>query len=110
VQSLISDGKLKAGDFRTVFQSEVIPRLTIGYVYNLKPALADQITKTILAFTNENGATDEDGDQPMKFAPVDYRQDFGLVRKIDDAFDPRFNAAAVAKDKAAPPTTAPSTT
>ena len=112
VQSLIGDDKLKAGDFRTIYQSQVIPRLTIGYVYNLKPEVAAQIQQAVLQFDNANGAPDEDGGEPMRFAPTDYKKDFDLVRKIDDAFDPRFNSAAAEKAKkaSAGPTTAPSAT
>jgi phosphonate transport system substrate-binding protein len=109
VQSLQAAGTFKPTDFRTIFQSEVIPRLTIGYVYNLKPELAAQIKQAALNFDNANGTPDEDGGDPMRFAPVDYKKDFDLVRRIDDAFDPRFNSAAAAKVKSAP-TTAPSAT
>jgi phosphonate transport system substrate-binding protein len=110
VQSLIAGGTLKATDFRTIYQSQVIPRLTIGYVYNLKPELVDQIKQTALNFDNANGAVDEDGGQPMRFAPVDYKKDFDLVRTIDDSFDPRFNSAAAEKLKKIAPTTEPSAT
>jgi phosphonate transport system substrate-binding protein len=113
VQSMQEDGKLQSTDFRTIFQSEVIPRLTLGYVYNLKPELAEQIKRAVLNFDNKNGSVDEDGGKPMRFAPVDYKKDFELVRRIDDAFDPRFNAKAATKVKTArapAPTTAPATT
>jgi phosphonate transport system substrate-binding protein len=112
VQSLLADGKLQSSDYRTIYQSEVIPRLTVGYVYNLKPELAVQIQQALLNFDNAGGASDEDGGEPMRFAPVDYKKDFDLVRRIDDAFDPRFNSAAAQKQKPAPlaPTTAPSAT
>jgi hypothetical protein len=65
-----------------------------------------------LNFNNQNGPTDEDGGAPLRFAPVDYKKDFELVRRIDDAFDPRFNSADATKGKAtrlATPTTVPST-
>jgi phosphonate transport system substrate-binding protein len=114
VQAMVEAGKLKVDDFRTIFQSEVIPRLTIGYVYNLKPELADAIQKTVMSFDNANGAAEEDGGPPMRFNGVDYRKDFDLVRQIDDAFDPRFNSAAAEKakkqDQQDAATTAPSAT
>jgi phosphonate transport system substrate-binding protein len=114
VQTLIANGQLQASDLRIIRQSEVIPRLTIGDIYDLKAELAQSIKQAILQFTNDNGAVDEDGAQPMRFAPVDYKEDFKLVRKIDNAFDPRFNTAAAEKAKKAAaeetPTTAPSAT
>ena len=67
----------------------------------------------MLQFDNANGTPDEDGGEPMRFAPTDYKKDFNLVRDIDDAFDPRFNSAEAEKAKKnseAAPTTAPSAT
>jgi phosphonate transport system substrate-binding protein len=114
VQSLLDDGKLEPTAYRTIYQSQVIPRLTIGYVYNLKPQLAAEIKQEVIDFDNAGGTPDEDGGKPMRFAPVDYKKDFEFVRKVDDAFDPRFNSAAAEKQKSAmapaAPTTAPSAT
>jgi phosphonate transport system substrate-binding protein len=93
VQSLQKAGSLAPADCRIVYQSEVIPRLTIGYVYNLKPELAVKVTKAILDFKNEKGAQDEDSGESMRFYPVDYMRDFEFVRRIDDSFDPRFSKA-----------------
>jgi phosphonate transport system substrate-binding protein len=93
VQSLQRAGSLAPTDYRIVYQSEVIPRLTIGYVYNLKPELAVKVTKAILDFKNEKGAKDEDSGESMRFYPVDYKHDFEFVRRIDDSFDPRFSKA-----------------
>ncbi len=92
VQSLRKKGSIKDGDFRVIFRSEVIPRLTIGYVYNLEPRLAETVAEAILDFKND--AADPDGatGKPMRFFKIDYRHDFEFVRKIDDSFDPRFGA------------------
>jgi phosphonate transport system substrate-binding protein len=91
VQSLSKAGTIKPSDYRMIYQSEVIPRLTIGYVYNLQPELAAKVTKAMLDFKNDKGAQDEDSGESMRFYPVDYKRDFEFVRRIDDSFDPRFS-------------------
>ena len=69
----------------------MIPRLTIGYAYNLQPDLAVKVKQAILAYRNEGG-TPEEGGKPLRFFPIDYKRDFDFVRKIDDSFDPRLGA------------------
>ena len=106
VRSMLKSGNIKADDYRVIYQSHVIPRLTIGYVYNLKPELAAQITTATLDFKNEGGATDESDGIPMRFFPIDYKNDFEFVRTIDDFFDPRLRK--VLRVKPAPPVDSPS--
>ena len=97
VQSMLDKGSIQASDFRVLYRSEVIPRLTIGYVYNLEPALAAKVTDATLNFRNEGGGTEESSGEPMHFLPVDYKRDFEFVRTVDNSFDPRFFKAAKAK-------------
>lgn len=89
LQSLLKSGRVKPSDFRTIYKSQVIPRFTIGYVYNLQPDLAAKITQAILDFKNEGGPVGEENSKPMHFVAVDYKKDFEFVRKIDESFDPR---------------------
>ncbi|HKD37694.1 MAG TPA: PhnD/SsuA/transferrin family substrate-binding protein [Pirellulales bacterium] len=90
LQSLLKLGDVKEANYRVIYHSEVIPRLTIGYVYNLRPELADKIAKAILEFKNEKGDTEDSAGAPLHFITTDYKKDFELVRRIDDSFDPRF--------------------
>ena len=88
---MLKQGSIKPTDYRVIYQSEVIPRLTIGYVYNLEPDLAEKVTSAALDFANEGGAARRiDSGQPMRFFPINYTQDFEFVRTVDDSFDPRF--------------------
>jgi phosphonate transport system substrate-binding protein len=89
VQSLLKAGRIKESDFRTIYQSQVVPRFTIGYVYNLQPELAAKVSAAILDFKNESGPVGEDSGKPLHFVAVDYKKDFEFVRKIDESFDPR---------------------
>ncbi len=88
LQTLLKAGRVKPSDYRIIYESQVIPRFTIGYVYNLQPDLAAKVTQAIVEFKNEGGASDEN-DKPMHFVPVNYQRDFEFVRKIDESFEPR---------------------
>jgi phosphonate transport system substrate-binding protein len=101
LQTLLKSGDVHTSEYRVIYQSEVIPRMTIGWFYNLKPELAEKIRQAILSFhpTPAPGdATSDDAALPVQslhFVPVDYKKDFQLVRLIDDSFDPRLDAKAV---------------
>ena len=97
VRSLLNDGSIESDDYRVIYQSQVIPRLTIGYGYRLKPELAAKVTAAALAFENLKGAPDESTSKPLRFFAIDYQKDFEFVRKIDDSFDPRFNKGPKSK-------------
>lgn len=107
VRSMLSKGTLKSDAYRVIYQSQVIPRLTIGYVYNLPPDIAAKVSHVMLKFQNEGGGTDETTGTTMRFFPIDYKKDFEFVRTIDDYFDPRINRVIHAKP--APPDDAPKT-
>ena len=94
LQSLLKKGTIGEADYRVIYRSQVIPRLTIGYVYNLDPKLAGQLVTASLNFQNEGGQGEDDSSPPMRFLPVDYKKDFEFVRRIDDSFDPRFGKQA----------------
>ncbi len=89
VQKQLDKGNIKAADIRVIYKSPVIPRTTIGYVYNLQPDLAAKIEQAIVGFENKGGAVDDATGKPSRFFTVDYKKDFEFVRKIDDSFDPR---------------------
>jgi phosphonate transport system substrate-binding protein len=96
VQSMLKDGSIQKSDFRVIYESEVIPRLTIGHIHSLQPELVVAISQAILAFANEGATPAESTGKPLRFIPVNYKQDFAFVRRIDDAFDPRFGKRVVA--------------
>ncbi len=97
VQSMLKQGSIKKADYRVIYQSQVIPRLTLGYAYNLKPELAAKVTAAALDFEIPKGPPDESTGKPTRFFAIDYKKDFEFVRKIDDSFDPRFNKGPKSK-------------
>ena len=97
LQSMLKAGDVKADAVRTVYQSDVIPRVTVGYFYDLQPELASKLTAGVLSYSPPSA-------DAGRFLPVDYRKDFALVREIDDRFDPRLD---VTPHGDGGPTTAP---
>ena len=106
LQTLLKAGRLQPTDYRIIYESQVIPRFTIGYVYNIEPELAAKIGKAILEFKNE-GASSDDNEQPMHFVPVDYKRDFEFVRKMDESFEPRLGPKPPKPKAGLPPTDQP---
>jgi phosphonate transport system substrate-binding protein len=119
LKSLVDSGEVTPASYRLVYQSDVIPRTTIGWFYNLKPQLAEQIRSVILstkavaevpatapAGEAITAAAADDAGKPMHFIPIDYQKDFELVRRIDDRFDPRVGSKEKAP-AAQSPTTQP---
>lgn len=92
IETMLADGSLNKTDFRVIYESPIIPRLTIGYIYNLPPKLAASLTRCVTDFDNM-AASGETSDGRMRFFPIDYRKDFAFSRKIDDSFDPRFGVS-----------------
>jgi phosphonate transport system substrate-binding protein len=96
LQEMVRAGEIKEGDYRVIYESQVIPRLTFGYSHKLEPELAAKITQALLAFDNSGAASDEGGSSPMRFIPMDYQKEFKFVRAIDSSFDPRFGEPVTA--------------
>jgi phosphonate transport system substrate-binding protein len=94
LQSLVQQGTINAKDYHTIYTSDVIPRTTIGWFYNLKPEVAAQVRQAILAFVPKGS------DNALHFMAIDYKKDFQFVRQIDNCFDPRLDAKVKAQAKA----------
>ncbi len=106
LQSMLRKGDVEPAQLHIVYQSEVIPRLTIGHVYNLAPELASRFVKTVLDFENAGRTNEEAQESPMRFLAAEYAHDFDFVRRIDDSFDPRFNKILKPEVVDAPPSDA----
>jgi phosphonate transport system substrate-binding protein len=82
----LAKGTIKTEQFRSIYKSESFPTASIGYASNLKPELAQKIRKTLVEFdwnnTSLQSAFTSSGQ--TRFVPVDYKNDWALVRKIDD--------------------------
>jgi len=99
LHSMLNKGKADEASYHILYQSDVFPRMAVGYFYNLKPELAVKVHDAVLSYKPVASGDDQ---APMHFTPVDYKKDFALVRDIDDQFDPRLEPKA--KHNATPTT------
>lgn len=87
LEQAIAAGKISESDFKTVYTSEQFPALAIGYVYNLKPELAEKVRVALMDFNPQGtSAAGNLAEGVTGFAPVSYKDDFALVRRIDESF------------------------
>ncbi len=79
-------GKIKPSQYRVIYSSETFPTAGLGYVYNLKPALVEKIKSALLNFDWKGTPLEDEfgGPKVTKFLPVNYKDDWALIRRIDD--------------------------
>ena len=83
----VAQGDIKKSAYRIIYTSELFPTGAIGYTCNLKPELADKISKAFLDFDWKGTGVEKlfGSTGQTKFIPVNYKNDWALVRRIDDA-------------------------
>ena len=79
-------GTVTAQQIRVIYKSESFPTAGLGYVYNLKPELAKQVKDALLTFDWKGTSLEQflNSGTKTQFVPVNYKQDWSLVRQIDD--------------------------
>jgi phosphonate transport system substrate-binding protein len=82
----IAAGKIKPQQYRVIYTSEQFPTAALGYVYNLKPDLAAKIKDALSTFDWKGTPLELvfSGAKQTKFLPVNYKNDWALIRRIDD--------------------------
>ena len=100
---MLADGEIKSSDYRVIYESQIIPRLSIGYVYNLQPELAGKIAAAITGFENQPATVEQPADAKPAAAPCassrsTTRATSNSCRKMDASFDPRFGKIASKQD------------
>jgi phosphonate transport system substrate-binding protein len=91
----IAHGDIEGSAVKSIYQSDQFPAAAVGYVYNLKPALADKVRAALLDFkVTDTAITEELSEGVVGFAPVSYKDDWALVRWIDEDVTPSSKAPA----------------
>jgi phosphonate transport system substrate-binding protein len=81
---MVEKGEVDPGAIRSIHESERFPPATIGVAYNLKPELRDAIKSTFLEFNwDGTGLEKEFGPEVTKFVPVNYKDNWANIRRID---------------------------
>jgi len=78
-------GEISAKDCRVLYETEQFPTASIGYAHNLKPELAAKIREAVLTFDWKGTALEKTlASSRTTFVPANYKNDFSLLRRIDD--------------------------
>ena len=83
----LAQGKIKKSDYRSIYKSESFPSAALGYAYNLKPELAAKVKEAIVTFDMKSSDLEQElaPISQSTLIPVTYKNDWALIRRIDDA-------------------------
>ncbi len=75
---------------RTIYKSQTFPTTGYGHVYNLDPALAAKVKEAFFSYNWEGTPLKAEFKEQDKFAPITYKKDWDVIRKIDAATDVKY--------------------
>lgn len=70
---------------RTIYKSDTFPTTGYGYAHNLDPKLVEKIKEAFFTFKWEGSALKEEFKKSDRFAPITFKKDWNVIRKIDAA-------------------------
>ena len=70
---------------RSIYKSQTFPTTGYGYAYNLDPKLVAKIKEAFFGFQWEGSALAAEFKKEAKFIPIDFKKDWAVLRKIDEA-------------------------
>ncbi|AHC14921.1 phosphate/phosphite/phosphonate ABC transporter substrate-binding protein [Salinispira pacifica] len=84
---MIERGLVDESELRTIYKSQTFPTTGYGYVYNLKPELADSIRQAFFSFDWEGTQLLAEFGQngESQFIPITYKNHWAVIRTIDEA-------------------------
>jgi phosphonate transport system substrate-binding protein len=91
---MIARGVVKQDQTKAIFKSQTFPTTGYGYVYNLKPELAEKVKKAFFSFKWEGTALlkeFEKNEPPAEsFIPISYKDNWQIVREIDQVMGVKY--------------------
>jgi len=87
ITRMIARDVIKDGDVKVIYESQAFPTTAFGYVYNLKPSLAEKIHRAFFSFEWEGSKLQEEFERSgeSQFIHIDYKGYWDVIRKIDRA-------------------------
>ncbi|MGM0462908.1 MAG: phosphate/phosphite/phosphonate ABC transporter substrate-binding protein [Fibrobacterota bacterium] len=84
---MVERGAVDRDNLRTIYKSQTFPTTAYGYVYNLKPELAEQITQAFYSFDWGGTQLEEEFGKngEAQFIPITYKEHWDVIRTIDKA-------------------------
>jgi len=96
---MVERGQIKAENFRVIYTSAKFPTSSFAYAHDLEPTFRDQMLKCFYdyRFPAEMQKAFDGAD---RFYPVNYKDDWAIVREVAEAGGERFNRAAYDREAA----------
>jgi phosphonate transport system substrate-binding protein len=92
---MLARGVVKADQLKVIYTSETFPTTGYGYVYNLKPELAEKVKQAFFTFPWEGSellAEFSKSEPPQEaFLPIAYKTHWGVVREVDKAMGVQYD-------------------
>ncbi len=83
----IANGEIKKEQYRVIYESEDFPTAGFGYVYNLKPEIVAKVKEAFKTFNWKGTGVEREfaASEQTQFAEISFKNNFALIRRIDDA-------------------------
>ncbi|MGE3145913.1 MAG: phosphate/phosphite/phosphonate ABC transporter substrate-binding protein [Pseudorhodoplanes sp.] len=96
-ERMVSRGTIKGTDFRIIYKSPIFPTSSFAYAHDLKPDLAKKMVECFYAFRFPPAMQKEfNGDD--RFFPINYIENWKVVREIAEGSGTPYNKAAYDKE------------
>jgi phosphonate transport system substrate-binding protein len=87
MKRMIAREVIKADQIKSIYKSQTFPTTGYGYVYNLKPELAEKVKEAFATFKWEGSALLKEfgtSEPPQEaFLPITFKDSWAVVRQID---------------------------
>lgn len=89
LERMVSRKVVSKADYTSIYKSETFPTTGYGYVYNLKPELAEKVKEAFFSYQWAGSPLEAEfkNSGEAQFIPITYQKHWEVVRKIDKAMD-----------------------
>lgn len=90
---MVSRDVVSEADYTTIYTSQTFPTTGYGYVYNLKPELAEKVQEAFFSYEWAGSPLEAEfkNSGEAQFIPITYKEHWEVVRTIDKAMDVTYN-------------------
>jgi len=93
LKRMVSRNVVSDADYTTIYTSQTFPTTGYGYVYNLKPELAEKVKEAFFSYEWAGSPLEAEfkNSGEAQFIPITYKEHWEVVRTIDKAMDVTYN-------------------
>ena len=96
---MVKRGVIKEDEFRIIYTSEKFPVNSLAYAHDLESSLRDRIVKCVLDYSFDKELS-KGMEGATHFAPINYLNDWKIVRQVGEAAGETYGRAGFEKEKA----------